>query len=99
MTKETNKELNNADYLNSCTSRYIYNDKHFCSDLWPKSYEFMTVGGKIIRSKKVDSVHLPTHSKAIMTLNNIAYILIHNSNLISLSQVQESGITYYDHFK
>ncbi len=95
MTRET-EDSEDSWYLDSCASRHICNDKRFFSDLRPKSYEFMTAGGDIIRSEEVGNVRLPTCS-GLLILNNVAYTPRCNSNLISLGQLRESGITYYDH--
>lgn len=97
MTKKISQNLDNAWYLDFCASRHICNNKHFFSDFRPTSYEFVTAGEEIIRSEKVGSVHLFTHSRTIITRNNVAYTPRCDSNIISLCQLRESGITYHDH--
>lgn len=57
----------------------------------------MTVQGEIIRSEDISSVHFPTYSGTIITLNHITYTPRCNSNLILLGQLRELGITYYDY--
>lgn len=96
MTRETN-ENTNAWYFNFYISQHICNNKQFFSNLFSKSYEFIIARGDIIRSKEIGSINLSTQSRAIINLNSIAYILQYDFNWISLSQLQESGITYHDH--
>ena len=65
-------EYLNSWYFDSCALRYICNDKRFFTDLCPKSYKFVIVRREI-DSKKVDLVHLPTNTRASITLKNVAY--------------------------
>lgn len=58
MTREVN-ESPNTYYFNLCTSRHIYNNKHFFLDCCSKIYEFVIARKKIIRSDKVSIIPLP----------------------------------------
>ena len=59
----------------------------------------MTARGKIIRLEEIVLVYLSTNTGATITLKNITYTLRYDSNFISLGQLRELGITYYDHFE
>ena len=98
MTREVNK-VQNTWYLNSCTSRYICNNKLFFLNLHPKSYKFVKAGREIIRSYKMDTILLSTCNGTTITVNNITYIPRYNFNLISLGQLREVGIIYHDNSK
>ena len=86
-------------YFDSCASRHICNSQEKFADLCPKTYEFVTAGGDIIRSKQVGTVIPPLENGLQLTLCNVAYALECDSNLISLGQLQETGILYHDHPK
>ena len=66
------------------------------SDLRPKNFEFITAGGKVIRSREVETVYLSFQSGKMILLN-VVYILKFDSNLISLGHLHESGISYHDY--
>ena len=98
MTRLSSEETTDRWYLDSCASRHICNNRELFSDIRSKNYEFVTAGGDIIRSKEVGTVHLPLQSgKTTMTLLNVAYAPKCDSNLISLGQLRDSGISYHDH--
>ena len=86
-------------YLDSCASRHICNSQKKFADLHPKTYEFVTAGGDIIRSEQVGTVILPLENGSQLTLSNVAYAPECDSNLISLGQLRESGISYHDYPK
>ena len=86
-------------YLDSCASSHICNSQKKFADLRLKTYEFVTAGRDIIRSEQVETVILPLKKCSQLTLCNVAYALKCNSNLISLDQLRETGISYYDHLE
>ena len=97
MTCKTNEE--GEWYLDSCASRYICNNHEKFVDLRPKTYEFITVGGNIIRSSQIGTVTLLLENSSNLTLTNTAYTPECNSNLISLGQLRETDISYHNHTK
>lgn len=74
-------------YLDSCASRHICNSQEKFTDLHPKTYEFVTADGEIIRSEQVGTVILPLENGSQLTLSNVAYAPECDSNLISLGQL------------
>ena len=59
-------------YLDSCASRHICNSQEKFADLCPKTYEFVTTGGDIIRSEQVGTVILPFENCLQLTFCNVA---------------------------
>lgn len=57
----------------------------------------MTADGDIIRSKEVGTIKLTLLNGSDMTLSNVAFAPRCDSNLISLGQLREAGISYHDH--
>ena len=95
MTRETDEE--GEWYLDSYASRHICNNHEKFVKLRPKTYEFITAGGNIIRSSQVGTVTLLLENGSNLTLTNVAYTPECDSNLISLGQLRETGISYHDH--
>ena len=86
-------------YYDSCTLKYICNDKQFFSDILLKSYKFVIAKKEIIRLEEVKLVYLHTNTGTTVTLKNVAYTPRYNFKLILLGQLQESHITYHHHPK
>ncbi len=82
-------------YLDSCASRHLCNDKTLFKDLRPMSINFVTAAGQVIRTEQVGTVSIPLKTGRI-DLQNVALASECDSNLISLSQLRESGITFHD---
>ena len=85
MTRKADEE--GEWYLDSCASRHICNNHEKFVDLRPKTYEFITAGGNIIRLSQIGTVTLLLKNSSNLTLTNVAYTLEYNSNLISLGQL------------
>ena len=84
MTRDEDEE--GKCYLDSCA----YNNHEKFVDLRPKTYEFITAHGYIIRSSQIGIFTLFLKFSSNLTLTNIAYIPECNSKLISLDQLQET---------
>lgn len=85
-------------YLDFCASRHLTNNKKlFVKDSpRPKSLDFTTAGGQIVCSESIGTIDIPLADGSSLGLNNVAYAPDCDSNLISLGQLRESGITYVD---
>lgn len=97
MTRDTNDKANDTWYLDSYASRHICNNNNLFSDIHTKNYKFITAGGEIIWCQEVGMVHFLLETGTTMTLLNVAYTPKRDSNLISLDQLQELGISYHNH--
>lgn len=97
MIRDTNDNGNKIWYLASYALRHICNNRDLFWDIYIKNYEFITAGGEIIWSQEVGKVHFLLQINTTMTLLNVTYTLKCDSNLISLDQLRESSISYYDH--
>ena len=95
MTREADEER--EWYLDSCASRHICNNHEKFVDLRPKTYEFITAGGNIIRSSQIGTITLLLENSSKLTLTNVVYTPEYDSKLISLGQLRETGISYHDH--
>ena len=84
MTREVDEDQSKEWYLDSCVSRHICNNRERFADRWPKSYEFVTARGTIIRSSQVGTIILPIENGLQLTLSNVAFTPECDSNLISL---------------
>ena len=73
------------------------NNRERFADLRPKSYKFVTVGGTIIRLSQVGTIILPLENGLQLTLSNFAFTPECDSNLISLGQLWETGISYHNY--
>lgn len=83
-------------FLNLCASRYLCNDQSFFSNTRAKSIDFVTAAGQVIQTKEIGTVLIPLVGGNNIELHNVALAPGCNSNLISLRQLRESGITYYN---
>lgn len=97
MIRTAEEKQSGVWYLDPFTSRYISNSQESFADLRPKTYEFVTAGGDIIRSKQVGAITLPLKNGLELTFSNVVYILECDSNLISLGQLRETDISYHNH--
>ena len=56
----------------------------------------MTAAGQVIRTEEIGNVSIPLADGSTIELHNVALAPGCDSNLISLGQLRESGITYHD---
>ena len=82
-------------YLDSCALRHLCNDKKLFKDLRPMCIDFVTAAGEIIQTEQVGTVSIPLKTGQI-DLQNVALASKCDSNLISLGQLRETGITFHD---
>lgn len=87
---------NSTWFLDSCASRHLCNDQTLFSDLKAKSIDFVTAAGQVIRTEEIGTVVIPLVDGNNIELHNVAFAPRCDLNLISLGQLQETGITYYD---
>ena len=83
-------------FLDSCTSRHLYNDRRLFTNIRAKSIDFITAAGQIIQTEEIGTVSIPLVDGITTELQNVALAPECDSNLISLGQLWESGITYHD---
>ncbi len=83
-------------FLDSCASRHLCNDRKLFSDLRAKSIDFMTAAGQVIRTEEIGTVSIPLANGNKIDLQNVALAPGCDSNLISLGQLRETGITFHD---
>lgn len=84
-------------YLDSCASRHLTNDRSlFIEKIQPKTWDFTTAGGQVIRSEGVGTVRIALADGAAIELKGVALVPECESNLISLGQLRDSRITYHD---
>lgn len=98
MVKKTRMQAPKSTwYLDSCASRHLTNNKDlFIDDLRPKYLDFTAAGGQILLSESIGTIAIPLVDGSSIELGNVAYGPDCDSNLISLGQLRESGITYVD---
>ena len=97
MTREVDDDQSEEWYLDLCILRYIYNNRERFVDLRPKSYKFVTARRNIIRSSQVETITLSPENGLQFTLSNVNFTPECDSNLISLGQLRETGISYHDY--
>ena len=97
MTQEVDENQLEEWYLDSCASKHIYNNCERFADLQPKSYKFVIARGTIIRSSQVGTIILLRENGLQLTLSNVAFTPVCNSNLISLVQLREINTSYHDY--
>ena len=84
-------------YLDSCASQHLTNNKNlFTIKLRPKSLDFTTAGGQVVRVKEIENVAISLVDKTFLELQDIAYASDCDANLISLCQLYDSNIQYID---
>ena len=59
----------------------------------------MTTGGTIIRSNQVGIIILPLINGIQLTLSNVTFAPEYDSNLISLGELRETDILYYNYLE
>ena len=98
MTREQNTppKANQTWYLDSCASKHLTNNRDSFTKTRSRHSEFLTAGGRIMVSEEEGTVAIQMQNGKILELENIAYVPTADSNLVSLSQLQEAGITFYD---
>ena len=79
-----------------CASRHLCNNQRLFTSTRAKSIDFITAAGQVIRTEEIGTVSIPLADGTTIKRHNIALAPRCNSNLISLSQLQESGIIYHD---
>ena len=84
-------------YLDFYTSKHICTNQDRFADLQPKTYEYLTAGGDIIQLDQVETVIFSLKNSSKLIFPNVTYTPNFNSNLISLGQLQENSIAYYDY--
>ena len=75
MTTEQPKmtEAKSTWYLDSCASRHLTNDrKIFVGKIQPKTWDFTTAGGQIIRSEGVGTVQIALTGGSSIQLEGVA---------------------------
>lgn len=82
-------------YLDSCAFRYLCNDKNLFKNLRLMCINFVTAASQVIQTEQVGTVLLPLKGGRI-DLQNVVLATKCDSNLISLGQLQENGISFYD---
>lgn len=84
-------------YLDSCASRYLTNNQSlFVGKIQPKTWDFTTVKGQVIRLEGVGMVRIALTNRVSIELEGVTLVPECKSNLISLGQLQDNKITYYD---
>lgn len=99
MVKEQRLQKLGADstwFLDLCALCHICNDQKLFSNLKAKSIDFVTAAGQVIQIEEIGTVSIQLADGNSIKLYNIALALGCDSNLISLGQLQETGITYHD---
>lgn len=102
MVKEQRDDLqrtsqsNSPWFLDSCASRHLCNDRRLFISTRAKSIDFVTAASQIIRTEGVGTVSIPLTGGRTIKLHNVALAPNCDSNLISLGQLRESGISYHD---
>ncbi len=83
-------------FLDLCASRLLCNDRRLFSNTRAKSIDFVTAAGQVIRIEEIGTFSIPLSGGATIELLHLALAPNCDSNLISLGQLRESGITYHD---
>lgn len=100
MVKESMQAPRGVWYLDSCASRYLTNNRDlFITELRPKSLDFTTAGGQVLRAKGIENVAIPLVDGTSIKLRNVTYAPDCDANLISLGQLRDSDIQYIDNPK
>lgn len=96
MAKKSLQKTSDTWFLNSCVSRHLCNNRELFRNTQFKNINFVNTVGQIIQTNEIGNVRISLSSKKIIDLHNVAFAPVCNSNLISLSQLHESGTTLYD---
>ena len=96
MVKKLEKTTNLTWFRDSCASRYLYNNWRLFINTHAKSIDFMITEGQIIKSGEIGTVLILLNRGITIEWKNIVLAPKCDSNLISLRQLWESGITYYN---
>ena len=86
----------NIQYLDFGASWHFCKNRVIFKDLWPMSIKFSTASKMIFYSQKISTITICLSNKQSIELFNIALVLKCKFNLISLVQLWETGIIYYD---
>ena len=83
-------------FLDSCASRHLCNNRRLFTNTRAKSIDFITAAGQVIRTEEIGTMSIPLADGTTIELQNVALAPGCDSNLISLGQLRESGITYHN---
>ena len=83
-------------FFDSCASRHLCNNRRLFTNTRAKSIDFITADGQVIQTEKIGTVSIPLTDGTTIELQNVTLALGCDSNLISLGQLRESGITYHN---
>lgn len=90
------KTTSSTWFLDSCAPRHLCNNRSLFRSTQARSIDFVTAAGQIIRTNEIGTVAIPLSGGKTIELHNVAFAPECDSNLISLGQLRESGITYHD---
>lgn len=83
-------------FLNSYVSRHLCNNWCLFINTKTKSIDFIIIASQIIQTEEIGTVSILVADGITIELQNVALTLGYNLNLISLSQLQENSIIYYN---
>ena len=83
-------------YIDSGASSHITNQRHLFVSLEPHRQAFSVANGKTILSTDKGTIELQTSTRELIRIENVVYVPKCDSNLLSLGQLRQSGITYHD---
>ena len=86
----------NTWFLDLCALRHLCNDHIVFTTTKAKSIDFVIAASQVIHTKKIRIVSIPLANGNTIKLQIMALAPNCDSNLISLGQLQKSGITYYN---
>lgn len=89
-------EAESTWFLDSCASRHFCNDPSLFINKRAKSIDRVTAAGQIIRTEEIGTVSISLADGSKIELQNVVLAPGCDSNLISLGQLRETGITFHD---
>lgn len=98
MTREqdTSPKLNQTWSLDSCASKHLTNNRESFMKTRSRHSKFLIAEGGIMVSEEEGTVSIQMQNGKILELENVAYAPTADLNLVSLGQLREAGITFYD---
>ena len=82
-------------YIDSEASKHITNQQHLFLNLEPYNKKFETVSGNMISAVRKGVIEICIKTGTVQ-IKDVALVLQATTNLISLRQLQQSGITYHN---
>ncbi len=96
VTKNSQILKEKPSFIDSCASRHMPFDKHMFIFMTQQRHEFQTATSHTMSSEGTGTIFIHMSTGQKVEISGVSYIPDCTSNLLSLSRLKETGISYHD---